>query len=611
MRQSPVRGRKTLDRPFLIAACLAGATLAVYLRAIPQGFVHIDDPVYVTGNSHVLTGFSFQNLRWSFVGFHDGNWFPLTWLSLMLDAEVFGDRAASFHFTNVALHAANTVLLFALLAQATGSRGKSAFVAALFALHPLHVESVAWISERKDVLSVFFGLLSLLAYVLYIRRQKWKTLATSLLFFLCSLLSKQTLVTLPFLLLLLDYWPLKRFAASGDKTAVPCVRRLVLEKVPFLALSLVFCAIAVFAQGRAVGTLAAYPVSERCLNALLVYVIDLRQMVLPYDLAVFYPYPKTIPLSAGIGAGLILLTITTATLIWIRKLPFLFVGWAWYLGTLVPMVGIVQIGAQRMADRYTYFPLIGVFLAITWFAAHAVRNSARGIRLFGVAGAVALVLLTAMTVVQIGYWRDSVALYRRGLEFAPGNPELMSWLGMTLVDRGDKEEGLRLLESARNIPPPNPKIQFAYALGLQKLGQIDEAAVQYRQTLALDDTDAEAHSNLAVILSARKKYGDAKQQLLRAIQVDPDYVNAYINIGVVCMALGQYADAIRFSQGALEIDPSLLTCHSTIALALRAQGRFDEAISQYHYLIEAAPSDQQSRIELARTLEMKRQSMTP
>ena len=168
MRQSPVRGQKVLDRPFLIAACLAGATLAVYLRAIPQGFVHIDDPVYVTGNSHVLTGFSFQNLRWSFVGFHGGNWFPLTWLSLMLDAEVFGDRAASFHFTNVALHAANTVLLFALLAQATGSRGKSAFVAALFALHPLHVESVAWISERKDVLSVFFGLLSLLAYVQYI-----------------------------------------------------------------------------------------------------------------------------------------------------------------------------------------------------------------------------------------------------------------------------------------------------------------------------------------------------------------------------------------------------------------------------------------------------------
>jgi tetratricopeptide (TPR) repeat protein len=611
MRQSPVRGQKALDRPFLIAGCLAGATLAVYLRAIPQGFIHLDDPVYVNGNLHVLTGLSFQNLRWSFVGFHGGNWFPLTWLSLMLDAEVFGDGPAGFHFTNVALHVANTVLLFALLAQTTGSRGKSAFVAAVFALHPLHVESVAWISERKDVLSVFFGLLSLLAYVLYTKRQEWRILAASLLLFLCSLMSKQTLVTLPFLLLLLDYWPLERLAASEETTSGPHVRRLVLEKVPFLALSLVFCAIAVFAQRQTIGSLTSFPISLRCLNAVVVYVTYLRQAIFPYDLAAFYPYPRSIPLVTGIAAASVLLVVTAATLLWIRQLPFLFVGWAWYLGTLVPMVGIVQIGAQRMADRYTYFPLIGVFLAMTWFAAHVVRNSARGIRLFGVAGAVVLVLLSATTVAQIGYWGDSVDLYRRGLAFAPGNPDLMSWLGMALVDRGDKKEGLRLLDAARKIPPPNPKIQFAYALGLQKLGRIDEAAEQYRETLALDDTDAEAHSNLAVILSSRTQFADAKQQLLRAIQVDPDYVNAYINIGVVSMALGQYADAIAFSQRALAIDRSLLVCHSTIALALRAQGRFDEAISQYRYLVEAAPSDEQMRIELARTLEMKRQSSTP
>jgi protein O-mannosyl-transferase len=611
MRQSPVRGQKLLDRPFLIAACLAGATLAVYLRAIPQGFVHIDDPVYVTGNSHVLTGFSFQNLRWSFVGFHGGNWFPLTWLSLMLDAEVFGDRAAGFHFTNVALHAANAVLLFALLARATGSRGKSAFVAALFALHPLHVESVAWISERKDVLSVFFGLLSLLAYVQYTRRRKWGIWAASILLFLCSLMSKQTLVTLPFLLLLLDYWPLQRSPEWRETTAVPYVPRLILEKIPYFALSAVFCMIAVFAQQRAIGTITGFPIGLRALNSVVVYATYLRQAVIPYDLAVFYPYPQSIPLDTAIVAVLALLVITAATLLGIRKLPFLFIGWAWYLGTLVPMVGIVQIGVQRMADRYTYFPLIGVFLAITWFAAHVLRNTASGARLIAVAGAVVLALLSVTTFVQIGYWGDSVALYGRGLELAPGNPDLMSWVGVMLISRKDTKEGLRLLETACQKDSSNSRIHFAYALALQKLGRLDEAAEQYRQTLVLDDTDAEAHSNLAVILSARKDYGDAKQQLLRAIQVDPDYVNAYINIGVVCMALGQYADAITLSQRALEIDPSLLNCHSTIALALRAQGRFDEAIRQYHYLIEAAPSDQQSRIELARTLEMKRQSSTP
>ena len=346
MRQSPVRGQKPLDRPFVIAACLAGVTLAVYLRAIPQGFAHIDDPVYVNGNAHVLTGFSFQNLRWSFIGFHGGNWFPLTWLSLMLDAEIFGDRPAGYHFTNVALHVANTVLLFALLAQATGGLGKSAFVAALFALHPLHVESVAWISERKDVLSVFFGLLSLLAYVQYARRRKWGLWAISILLFLCSLMSKQTLVTLPFLLFLLDYWPLQRFKEWRDTTAVPYVPRLVLEKIPYFAVSGVFCVIAVFAQNRAIGTLTAFPVGLRSINAVVVYATYLRQAVVPYDLAVFYPYPQSIPLATALVAGLVLVVITAATLLGIRKLPFLFVGWAWYLGTLVPMVGIVQIGAK-------------------------------------------------------------------------------------------------------------------------------------------------------------------------------------------------------------------------------------------------------------------------
>jgi Flp pilus assembly protein TadD len=609
--------RQPLESPLVLGLLLTVATLAVYGRAFALGFVHMDDPVYVSGNPHVLGGLNYQNVRWSFTGIHDANWIPFTWLSLMLDVDIFGTRPFGFHFTNIALHVANTLLLFFILLKTTASPRRSAFVAALFALHPIHVESVAWVAERKDVLSILFGLLSLLAYVNYAKGGRWPGWAAAFLFFACSLMTKQTLVTLPFLLLLLDYWPLERLGTAKSvpekidgSTAArrPGIGRLILEKVPFFALSAAFSLIAISAQRQALGPLKLFPFSARCTNAVLAYATYLRQAFLPFDLAAFYPYLDTTPVLTLTMSAALLIAISAAAIILIRRFPFLFVGWAWYLGTLVPMIGLVQVGAQRMADRYTYFPLIGVFIAVTWLVSQLAPIGVLRARLMPIIAVTSLGVLGAATVLQIGYWDDSVALYQRALDLAPENAYLTSSLGFALVNRGDATEGLKLLEEACRTPPPSSKRHFALALALQKLGRVNEAAAEYQATIALDHTDAEAHSNLAVILTGQKQLEPARQQLLQAIEVDPGYVKAYINMGVVCMALGRYDDAITYSQKALEIDPSLLDCHVAIAMALRAQGRFDEAISRFRYLIQASADDRPARLELERTLEMKRQS---
>ena len=350
--------------------------------------MRIDDPIYVSNNLNVQAGLTVRTVVWSFTTFHDGNWIPFTWLSLMADSDLYGAHPGAFHFTNIVLHTLNTVLLFAFLLRATGQRLPSALVAALFALHPLHVESVAWILERKDVLSTFFGLLSLLAYVRYARRRDLWSLAVCFLLFVCSLLAKQTLVTLPFVFLLLDYWPLHRLSLSrlGSSTAddaapepetragatsprVSGAARLLLEKVPFLIVSAAFSVVALAAQSAnsAVQTFTTLPLPIRLANAAVAYVGYLEKTFSPHDFAVYYPHPgNQLGWRAVCVAAALIVAISACAIVWSRRHPYLFVGWAWYLGTLVPMLGIIQVGGQQMADRYTYFPLIGVFIAVVW-----------------------------------------------------------------------------------------------------------------------------------------------------------------------------------------------------------------------------------------------------
>jgi len=617
-----------MRKPIGLAALLVAATLLVYAQVAGFDFVTLDDPVYASDNLHVQTGLTRQNVIWSFSGFHDANWIPFTWLSLMLDTDLYGFRPGGYHATNVLLHVANTLLLFACLARATGKQARSAVVAALFALHPLHVESVAWIAERKDVLSTWFGLLSVLAYVNYATRGGGWKLAASFFCFVFSLLSKQTLVTLPFVFLLLDFWPLGRWKwnrssrvaepdlAEGSTDRHPPTRlvRLIVEKVPFLAISAVFSMIAMRAQrsGHAVLSLETVPLMARFENAVFVYAAYLWKALIPLDLAVYYPLPNgPLAWSTVIGAGALLVAISAAALTQLRRYPFLFVGWAWYLGTLIPMIGIVQIGTQQMADRYTYFPLIGPFFAIVWLISELVPAVARRAQVLTAAAVTTLTALAALTFLQVGYWQDTIVLFRHTVASAGQSPFAASALAYALLVRGETSEGYALLWSVTRMKPKDPQTLYNVGFGMQSVGQLDEAAEYYRAALAIDDRDADAHTNLGVIYCQRRQYRQGKEQYLRAIEVNPEQVKAYVNLGILCVETGEYAEAIAYSQHALALDPHLVDCHLNIGVALRAQGRLDEAIEQFQYVLARSPNDVDARRELARTLAMKRGSGIP
>ena len=525
--------------------------MLLYAQVLQFDFVGLDDSFYVTDNPFVRAGLVPQSVAWSFTTFETANWIPLTWLSLMLDTTVFGVRPGGYHLTQVLLHAANTGLVFTIFARITASPLRSAFVAALFALHPLHVESVAWISERKDVLSTLFGLLSLLGYVNFAMRGSRSSLAASILCFVLSLLSKQTLVTLPFVFLLLDYWPLDRFERStngptGEASsvaaagAVPRVARrrahtwrLVIEKWPFFAASAVFSAVAVIAQGHgaAIRPFAVLPLQTRCLNAVVAYAAYLWQTIWPLKLAMFYPYAAgQLTLTTVLPAAALLLAISVAALAWVRRFPYLFVGWFWFLGTLVPMIGIVQIGLQQRADRYTYFPSIGLSLAVAWLVPELLPAGSLRKWVLPSASVAALAFFAVTAYGQIGYWTDSVTLFGHALASTEDNAFTRYLLGTASVNRGDLQEGVADLESAVRLDPQDAPYHFNLANALKRVGRTDEAADHYRAALALDARNADAHNNLGLILLERKQYADARQHFSRALQIDENHLRACLNL---------------------------------------------------------------------------------
>ncbi len=562
-------------RPLILGVLLVIVTLAVYAQAPRLGFILLDDAVYVSENPRVQAGLTSGNLSWIFAFHEEGNWIPLTWLSLALDAQVFGLHAGGYHVTNVLFHAANAVLLFALLFKMSRLDLRSAFVAALFAVHPLHVESVAWIPERKDVLSIFFGFLSLLSYVNCAQRdrfggRRWRSLLASLAFLVCSLMSKPTLVTLPFVFLLLDYWPLGRIALRGQ--AIPTAdrpgaeppqgrpgsaARLLLEKLPFFAVSAAFCVIAVLAQQKssAVVSLAHVSLFARTMNAIAAYGAYLRQTVAPVGLAIVYAHRgESVDWPAAAGAAALILTISACALIWIRRLPYLFVGWCWYLGTLVPMIGIVQVGNQRMADRYTYFPLIGVFLAVTWLAAELAPHSWTR-RILPAAALTCAATLAAASWVQLSYWRDDVSLFQHAVESGEVSATALGALGYALALRGQVRDGIACLESAVQREPQNFEAHYNLGVVLQSQGRLDRAAEQYRAALSIREANPEAHVNLGTILCEQREYARAKPHFLRAVEINPDHLKALANLAQLGLLTGDYRSAIESSRRALAIVP--------------------------------------------------------
>ncbi len=620
----------------MFCVLLVASTFAVYWQAVGFSFINIDDPTYASQNPQVQAGLTLAGLRWS-LAVHDCNWIPLTWLSLMLDSTLFGIGPAGYHATNVVLHAANALILLLALASATGYAARSAFVAALFALHPLHVESVAWVAERKDVLSIFFGLLSLWTYVRYTRVGMARWFLGSLLLFLCSLLSKPTLVTLPFVFLLLDYWPLRRLGPkSGEpttaKTRAPdrkrrsrgsqetpreappqgfsratFFRRLV-EKIPFLAAAAAFSSIAFFAQSTG-GAIATYPFSVRCQNAVCVYLSYLEKAAYPVDLAVYYPHPGfDIPWTSLALAVLFLTAVTAATLAFIRRYPFLFVGWFWYLGTLVPMIGLVQIGGQQMADRYTYFPLIGVCLAVVWLGAEAAPAGFVLQRALPVAGLAWLGLLACLAFAQVSYWHDSVTLLRHAQSCTADNSASRVYLGTALLDDNAPEEAVTELQAAIRVGAPDASAHTDLAYAYEVLGRKEEAYAEYRIAASLDPELVEAQNGIARILSDRGDYREARRHFERAQQLDADNPMAYLRLAALCVKTGDFAQGLAYAEHGLELDPRLYACDLAAAQALRGLGRYDDAIRRLETLSKIAPDDAGVQQELAQTLAQRRAS---
>lgn len=525
----------------LICLALALGTVVLYWPITLHPFIIYDDAQYVTDNQHVTTGLSWGNFIWAFKTGEAANWHPITWLSHQLDCTLFGLKAGGHHLMNILFHVANSLLLFIFLRGATGAVWRSALVAALFAWHPLHVESVAWASERKDVLSTLFWLLTLMAYVRYTRSRDWLAYSAALIFFALGLMSKPMVVTLPFVLFLLDFWPLKRITAGEElnlKFQIPNLKFLaflVLEKFPFFTLAAVGSTVTYLVQASG-GALWQTPLTDRLGNAVIAYARYVAKTFWPSDLAIVYSHPKHWPVALALGAALVLLVWTVLCVRNWRKKPYLVVGWFWFLGTLVPTIGIVQVGAQSMADRYTYIPSIGFFIVLAWGAADllATRPHWKKNSLIIAGGALAGCVLATST--QILYWRDNITLFRRAIEVSPNNYIAANCLGKAYEKTGDKAHALVLYRLAVEQAPRFPQSQFNYAMILMEFGQTQEAVQHLEAAAALESRNPEIQFNLGIYFAQNGSWTNAVNCFRKAVLLRPDLIVAQKQLDQVLAA---------------------------------------------------------------------------
>ena len=551
--------------PYLAPAVCGFLLLAVVLvfgRTAQYRFVDLDDSGYVYENSHVRAGLTAEGIVWAFTSSHSSNWHPVTWLSHMVDCQFYDLRPCGHHVSNVLLHAATAILLFLVLRRMTGRLWPSAFVAAVFAVHPLRVESVAWVAERKDVLSGLFFMLTLWAYVRYVERPtSWRRYIMVVVFFTLGLMAKPLLVTVPFVLLLLDYWPLGRM----EPPATNRLMRLVIEKIPLLLLSVASCAVTLVAQGRAVQPLEFVPLPWRITNALVSYVDYLRQFVCPVGLAALYPHPgNNLPTWQVAVALLVLAGISLAALAGRRRHPYLLVGWLWYLGMLVPVIGLVQVGQQAMADRYTYLTQIGLCVALAWGVPNVAASWPDRRWFLPVSASLVVVILMGCAWHQTGYWRDSESLWKHTLACTSNNAVAHGNLGLALANRG----------------------------------LIDKAIVEYREAVKIDPANAEAHNNFGVALAEREQVDEAIAHYRRALEVNPDFAWAHNNLGVALAKRGLIDEAIAHYRQAIRTEPDNAQAHNNLAAALVMCGRIDEAIDQLREALKIKPDYSNARQNL-------------
>jgi tetratricopeptide (TPR) repeat protein len=545
-----------------IYLALAAGTIVLYCPVLWHGFTNYDDPDYLLNNAHVNAGLTCSGIVWAFKSAYAANWHPLTWMSHMLDCQLFGiNHPGAHHLMNVLFHAANALLLFILLNYMTGAKWRSFFVAALFAWHPLHVESVAWASERKDVLSGFFWMLTLLCYAHYARGfakadGRWKmedgsskpavTPSSSilnprssaafyllaLLFFACGVMSKPMVVTLPCVLLLLDFWPLQRLMASGAATA-STLQRLLLEKLPFFTLAAASCAITLLAQHNAMWSSGSLPFGFRVANTLMAYVRYLSKIFLPIDLALIYPYPHAWPLVGVVAAGAVLLALTVVFVFQAKRFPYLAVGWFWFLGTLVPVIGLVQVGVQSMADRYTYLPSIGIFIVAAWGISDLVGSSLRKSETCAITGGCALIACLVLTFIQLRYWRNDISLFTHTVLVTTDNYAAYDCLGKSWQQRGNLDRANQCYEEAVQLEPDYPLAQFDLGMNLVSLGDPAGASNHLATAVQLWPGSAVAQYDFGVFLLQHGQAQDAAAHLKAALAIQPDFPEAEKELNTV------------------------------------------------------------------------------
>jgi tetratricopeptide (TPR) repeat protein len=599
-------GRSTGERTsfasvVLICLGLLAAVLVVYAPVRQFGFVTWDDPQYVSQNPQVLAGLGWQSIRWAFTTTHAGLWVPLTWLSLMLDVEVWGSGAAGHHVTNLLLHAANTLLLFGLLHRSTGALGRSAFVAALFALHPLHVESVAWITERKDVLSTFFGLWALWAWVAYARRPGGARYFAVAAAFGASLMAKPMLVTLPFLLLLLDVWPLGRLrlsssAPDGRERHRAVLLALVREKVPLFSISLVAGVVTYLAQERAgaVSALEAVPLGARIQNALVSYVAYIVKMLWPSGLAGLYPQ-RALPPTWVLGSAALIGILTAGAILAARRHPYVPVGWLWYLGTLVPAIGIVQVGIQARADRFTYVPVIGLFIVIAWGAWDlALRWPQRRAALAAAAVAVCVALAAAARA-QVEVWRNSFTFWQHAVDVTGENGRARGNLGLALAELGRTGEAIVQYTEAIRITPELVDVHTHLANALARQGNTAGAVAHYQDALRFDPSYLEAHNGLGSALDDQQRYAEAITHYREALRIDPGSAMVHNNLGAALLNLGNVAEAMPQFTEAVRLAPDDVGFRFNAAVVLARAGRGEEAARQAAEVLRRRPDHADAR----------------
>ena len=623
-----------------ICILLVIATFIAYMQVLKYGFItSFDDTEYLTSNWNIKAGLTKESIVWAFSTSYASNWHPVTWLSHMLDYEFYGLEPFGHHLTSLLFHIINTLLLFGVLLKMTGALWRSGLVAVLFALHPLNVESVAWVSERKNVLSTFFLLLTLWAYVRYVDKKNARNYLLVVLFLALGLMSKPMLVTLPFVLLLLDFWPLKRFGEVRPA-------RLIFEKVPLFILLIGSC-VATFIAQKSGGAIRSSEFSSlyfRIANALVSYFEYLRNMLWPSGLSVFYPHPgNALPIWKPLACTIVLVVVTIWVVKEIRRAPYLAVGWFWYLGTLVPVIGIVQVGEQAMADRYTYVPLIGIFIAIAWSLPEQIKTGKE--KLLPILSGIVISLLIALTWIQVSHWKNSITLFKhainvtdtkylgvatihaflgdayhregelgiaisefkKSLDLDPTNLYGLNNLAATLAEQGNLKEGLSYAQKLSRLQPDYTPGLITMGNILEETGKLDQAQIYYEQVLKRDSDSFENYLNLANILYRKGDLEGAIPHYKKVIILNPNLLEAHYNLGNIFGQLGQPIDAKKEFEQAIRCDEKQPMPHYGLGLIQLQAGNYLKAIEAFEQALSLNPKLEQARHFLAQASEKMRQ----